>query len=264
MKHSITTYKNWLYRVRNYGIRNTFSLLRNLRKDGCFALKYGGNDLYLRGNTVDFAVVNSILVKGEYDFSINFKPEIIIDAGAYTGVSAIYFCRKYPGVKIIAVEPEESNFNLLVRNTRPYKNIYCVRGAIYGENARLAISDTAAEKYAFRVEQCAEAEGYIAGYTIDTLMKNFQLQHVDIIKMDIEGAEYSVFSHDTSAWLPSVKVLVLELHEFIHKGTNELVVNVLKNSGFTINRRGENLIASRDIDEKVSGFPFSSSSVING
>jgi FkbM family methyltransferase len=256
MNYRLSTFKNWLERVKYYGIRNSISLFHNLKKDGCFALRHFGNDFYLRGNTVDFAVFNSIFGKEEYDFEIGFRPEFIIDAGAYTGVSAVYFHQKYPEAKIIAVEPEKSNFDLLVRNTKPYKNIFCVNAGVYGEDVPLVIPDRTAEKYAFRVEPGSSGEKSLPGYTIETLMKKFQLPHIDILKMDIEGAEYSVFTHDTDAWLAGVSVLVAELHEFINPGVSELVISVLSSSGFKILWKGENLIASRNSSVNVNTLSF--------
>ena len=94
--------------------------MTNLKKDGCFRLWYNGYYFYLRGKSVDFPVFNSIFGKGEYDFDIAFKPEYIIDAGAYTGISAVYFHKNIPEAKIIAVEPEKSNFDLL---SQKYKTI---------------------------------------------------------------------------------------------------------------------------------------------
>lgn len=256
MNYSLSTFKNWLERFKFYGIRNSLSLFYNLRKDGYFALRHLGNDFYLRGNTVDFAVLNSIFAKGEYDLSIGFKPEYIIDAGAYTGISTVFFHHKYPEAKIIAVEPEKSNYDLLVRNTKPYKNILCVNGGVYGEDVPLVISDAAVEKYAFRVERGSSDEGSLPGYTIETLMKKFQLPHIDILKMDIEGAEYSVFMHNPGSWLPAVKVLATELHEFIHPGVRDLVLSVLRDSDLKVLWKGENLIAYRGLADDVNSLPL--------
>ena len=255
MNYRLSTFINWLERIKNFGIRNSLSLFHNLKKDGCFALRHFGNDFYLRGNTVDFAVFNSIFAKGEYDLNIRFKPEYIIDAGAYTGVSTVYFHHKFPEAKIIAVEPERSNFDLLVRNTKTYKNISCINAGVYGEDAPLVISDRTAEKYAFRVERSTSAEESLPGYTIETLMNKFQLPHIDILKMDIEGAEYSVFKNNPGSWLPSVKVLATEPHEFIHPGVRELILNVLSISDFKVLWKGENLIAYRNIPEDAHAIP---------
>lgn len=246
MKLTFATIRNWFNRLKHYGLRNTCVLIRHLKKEGLFSLKHKGCFFYLRGNTVDFAVFNSIFAVGEYDFSLSFKPEVIIDAGAYTGFSSVYFHKRYPEAEIIAVEPEETNFSLLLRNTASFSNIRPIQGGIYGEETRLIITDQTAEKYAFRVEQSKNHEGTVPGYTISSLMKSFNLNSVDLLKLDIEGAEYSVFSHDTDSWLPLVKVVVAELHEFIKPGVRELVIRSLKEKGFKTVNRGENLIAYKD------------------
>jgi FkbM family methyltransferase len=251
MKLSISTVRNWLYRLKHYGLRNTWVLMRHLKKDGLFALRYSGNCYYLRGNTVDFAVFNSIFAKGEYDFTVSFTPEVIVDAGAFTGISSRYFHERYPGALVIAVEPERSNFDLLERNTNSFEKIQCVRGGIYGEETRLVIKDPDAEKYAFRVESSQDDAGSVAGYTIASLMKLFDITCIDILKLDIEGAEYSVFSHETDSWLPLVRALVVELHEYINPGVTETVLKILKERGFNTTWKGENLIAYRDTDTMV-------------
>ena len=253
MKLNINTFSNWLLRLRKYGLRNTILLMRNLRREGYFKLRYSGSEFYLRGNSVDFYVFNSIFGKGEYDFEIDFEPEYIIDAGAFTGISALYFHKKYPGAKIIAIEPEKSNFDLLVRNTTPYKAIFPVRGGVYGADVSLGISDNNAEKYAFRLEACEKAGESVPGYTIKTLMKDFQLPRIDILKMDIEGAEYSVFNHAPDAWLSEVRILIAELHEYINPGVKELVTSTLERVGFQIEWKGENLIGSRCNSQTTTG-----------
>lgn len=252
MNFRVNTFKNWIHRLGRYGLRNTATLLLGLKREGCFRLRYNGMDICLRGQTVDFFVFNSIFGNGEYDFHVGFKPEYIVDAGAFTGISALYFHKKYPQAKIIAVEPERSNFDLLVRNTRSFRDIYPVRGGVFGEDISLAITDTDSEKYAFRVEECKIAGESVPGYTIGKLMKEFQLPRIDILKMDIEGAEYSVFRNDPESWLTEVRILVMELHEHIYPGVQELVMSTLERFGFRIYRKGENLIATRE-DHSAAG-----------
>jgi FkbM family methyltransferase len=43
------------------------------------------------------------------------------------------------------------------------------------------------------------------------IMEDLQISHIDLLKMDIEGAEKAVL-RDAAAWLPKVRVLVVELH----------------------------------------------------
>jgi len=47
--------------------------------------------------------------------------------------------------------------------------------------------------------------------TVDGLLREFGLEHIDILKIDIEGAELEVFSY-TSAWIDKVEAIIIELH----------------------------------------------------
>jgi hypothetical protein len=55
--------------------------------------------------------------------------------------------------------------------------------------------------------------------TIDKIMKNYSLSKIDILKVDIEGAEKEVFS-DTLSWIEKVDSIIIELHERMKKGCN--------------------------------------------
>jgi hypothetical protein len=67
----------------------------------------------LRPNTSDMDVFQQIFVNEEYEFSLDTDPAVIIDAGANIGLASIYYSIKYPKAKIIAIEPELSNYELL-------------------------------------------------------------------------------------------------------------------------------------------------------
>lgn len=239
---TIKTLRNWMSRIRCYGFRNTLRLYRNLRHNATFALKHCGHDFYLRGNSVDFAVFNGIFANGEYDFEVDFTPEYIVDAGAFIGASAVRFSTRFPAAKIVAIEPEETNFSQLIRNTGPYRNIVPVRAALYGEDTSVKITDPAAEKYAFRVEPDGAGSSNLEAFTVDTVMKRYGLPRIDILKMDIEGAEFDLFSSGDTRWLRKVKVLVIELHEFFRPGVTELFYSVLAGMNYDEMRRGENII----------------------
>jgi hypothetical protein len=66
-----------------------------------------------RQGTSDSEVFKDIFVRRNYRLPVYTRPKLIIDGGAYVGYSSLYFSLKYPEAKIIAVEPEDSNFELL-------------------------------------------------------------------------------------------------------------------------------------------------------
>src|SRR6185369_12585741 len=95
----------------------------------------------LRLKTSDIATFKKIFLDREYDFPLEKKPETILDAGANVGFASVFFAQKFPTAKIVAIEPEASNFALLKKNSSPYPNIIPVQGALWNENKVIDLVD---------------------------------------------------------------------------------------------------------------------------
>ena len=109
----------------------------------------------------------------------------------------------------------------------------------------MQITNTASEKWAFRVDEVTEATvDTMNGITIATLMKKFNMPIIDILKMDIEGSEKEIFTADTGIndWLPKLKYLIIETHDAIARGSSRAVMKALVQYDFSFKHRGENLV----------------------
>jgi len=180
---------------------------------------------FLRVPSSDVRTFDQIFIRKEYEFHVDRTPRIIVDAGANIGLTSMYFANKFPESKIIAIEPEGSNFQVLKRNVTPYENIIPVCGALWHENAKIDLVDPGLGEWGFMTQAGATEEGYgeilheIQGMTVDTIMKEQGIEHIDILKIDIEGAEREVFE-DPSSWIDKVDALIVELHERMKSGCN--------------------------------------------
>jgi FkbM family methyltransferase len=204
---------------------------------------------FLRVPSSDVPTYRQIFFKRNYEFEVNRHPRIIIDAGANIGLASIFFSNKFPDARIIAIEPEESNWLLLQKNLSPYGNIVPVRAALWNENTPVDIVDPGFGKWAFRTraqtgEDVADEIGQtVRGMTVDTLMKEQAIDHIDIFKIDIEGAEREVLI-DPSSWIDKVDTLIIELHERWAPGCTRNFYNGTK--GFDTEwKQGENIYVSR-------------------
>src|SRR4051812_5012592 len=74
----------------------------------------------IRNNSSDWTVFKQVFIWKEYEYPVPFIPATILDAGANVGYAALWFNRKFPNAKIISLEPENSNFEILLKNTRNY------------------------------------------------------------------------------------------------------------------------------------------------
>jgi hypothetical protein len=90
--------------------------------------------IYLRVPSSDLDTFEQVFRNGEYDFRAS-NPRFIIDAGANVGLASILFASRYPSARIIAIEPEQSNFDLLKENVAPYPSITPAR-KYYDPHAR--------------------------------------------------------------------------------------------------------------------------------
>ncbi len=170
--------------------------------------------VWLRWNSSDVNVFYHTFIENEYLIpSAIDNPLIIIDAGANNGLTALLFALKYPKAKLIAIEPETSNFKFLKKNTFGIENIIPIQFGLWSSDINLRIENPENEKWAFITKEVKINEEYdIEGLSVDTLIANYKIETIDIFKIDIEGSEKELFSKNEEKWLPKTKWIVIELH----------------------------------------------------
>ena len=163
--------------------------------------------LILRPGTTDPHVFLQVFFSRHF---LHLKPALIVDGGAYAGYSALWFAWKYPHARVIAIEPEESNYRVLAENVRPYPRITALHRALWPEQARLEVVAAGSGHWGFRTEAAAIASlETVQAVTIPDLLKDGE--RIGILKLDIEGAERELFSGDCS-WIDQVDAIIIELH----------------------------------------------------
>lgn len=201
--------------------------------------------LQIRKNTSDLKVFEDIFVRNEFDLLLDFDPQIIIDGGAYVGFSSIYFTLKYPEATIFSVEAEEGNFKQLSLQTKHLKNIVPINKGLWNKNSFLKIVDNNLGNWGFSVEEVSSAkDADINAITINEIISNYDLPRIDILKLDIEGAEIELFESNTD-WLEKVNCLVIELHDRIRPGCEESVKNKMSSDVWQEKRSGEKVVFTR-------------------
>lgn len=192
--------------------------------------------IVLRAQTSDILVFEEIFLNEGYEMPFDINPKVIVDGGANIGCSTLYFANKYPEARIIAVEPEKSNLAILKKNTYSYPNINIIRCGIWNKRAFLKIINTEAENWAFRVQECNTHEESIEAITIDDIVRISKSEVIDILKLDIEGAEKEVLSGKPK-WLGKVNVLIIELHEDYNPGATDTFYKAISCYDFVESRK---------------------------
>jgi len=178
--------------------------------------------LFVRLRTSDAVIFRDVFFEREYYYQTSFSPRTIIDVGANCGMTSVFYANLYPEAAIVALEPEASNFAALVRNTRAYPNITPIHAALWSSDGQVEVFPPWPRwrtwgKWGFRVRK---GNGCRA-LTMRTLMREVEMETVDILKIDVEGAEREIFS--SCDWIDNVKLLAIELHDRDCPGCSDAV-----------------------------------------
>lgn len=218
----------------------------------------------IRVNSTDIEVYKEVILGEQYGFDLPFSPKIIVDGGANIGMAAIYFANKYPKSKIIAIEAEASNFAVLLRNVRPYPSIVPIHAALWNRDGEIVVrapeGSNKSGKWGFVTHEGSEGDK-VRAVTMQTLMQEvgLSLSSIDLVKLDIEGAEQEVF--ENTRWLKDVKCLMIELHDRFRSGCTNAVEPAM--GAYKRLRRGETTFYVRkDVSNRAKLAVLSSNSAI--
>ncbi|WP_054851523.1 FkbM family methyltransferase [Olleya sp. ITB9] len=230
------------------GIFQYLKLISNLQSDSEFLelkLKSYTSTIYLRPKTSDFKIFKQIFIAEEYNVTYPNQVKTIIDAGSNCGYSIVYFKNKFKDAKVIAIEPDHSNIKMIRKNTQNLTNVELLEGGVWYKDSDLNILNKNAGKWAFRVVEAKKDEGEFKGFSINTILKQFNLESIDLLKLDIEGTEKIIFENNVQPWLSVTSFGFLELHENYEPGVTKLIHKILKSENFKISHSGENLVFSK-------------------
>ncbi len=201
----------------------------------------------MRNNPYDYATFEEVILREAYNIPINFIPYSIIDGGGNIGLTAAYFATKYPQASIVSLEPDKDNFNLLQQNTKAYKNVKAINKGIWNKQTDLVISNVGMGNNGFTVDEANENSfSVIPSLCIADIMQIMNWEHIDLLKLDVEGSEKEIFSGNYENWLPKTKVLIVEIHDRMKKGCSKAVFSAINNYNFSFSLIGENLVFTNE------------------
>lgn len=163
----------------------------------------------------DWLVLRGVWIHQDYWHATVRAARSILDVGANIGAAAVWFSRIAPGAQIACVEPDPRNLPLLRRNLAGNAVnaavFECAVAAGRGE-ARLGVGlDTGCSALAGTGCHVYSESVSVPTRTVPDILDELGWARVDLIKMDIEGAEREVLA-GCASWLDRVGAVVLEVH----------------------------------------------------
>ena len=161
-----------------------------------------------------------IFVHGEYYYpkSTNPTPQLIYDCGANVGIAMVFFKILYPEVKIVSFEPNPKAFNYIKKNieSNKFKHVYPYQVALSDSNGEIDLYFDEDNLVTGSLNK--ERDLFDNAVKVKTVLLSDYLkeeQSVDILKIDVEGAEIQVFEDITTKNLiTKTKTYMIEYHNF--------------------------------------------------
>lgn len=178
----------------------------------------------------------------------------IVDAGGNIGVFSVFARRIYPAAKIIAIEAEPDNFRILEKNAAALGNVVSLQAGLWKEAGTIYLNfGPNPESHSVSTDKGDGAQPVVA-VSIPELMQRYSFERIDLLKMDIEGAESVVIQslgeellkrvncirfecNDTDSAGNALKVLAcLSPGEFDAFAFDENVYLIRRSTGWTFKR----------------------------
>lgn len=192
--------------------KETFARLSwNVRRqprytDGHFQFPFG--DLRYVDALVLKYQYREIFIQRGYDFACSHDSPLILDCGGNIGLSVVWFKQRYPKSRVTVFEADPSIAEVLTSNMAVLKlnDVEIVQAAVWNQAGTVAFAADGAD--AGRINERA---GHREVKSVR--LADFITEPVDLLKLDIEGAEYSVVSdlYGTGK-LRLVNRLICEIH----------------------------------------------------
>lgn len=227
--------KDWLATLYDAVVRYFDSLPFPFR--GCvwpIRVGTGKSPAYIRIGASDGAILEELYIRHVYQCVTSTDlgaVQQVLDLGANIGLSVKLWAEHYPDARIIAIEPDETNIELCRRNIAEFSDRVVVLRACVAALPGQVYLQKARDECAHRMVRAATVGKTIPveAVTISQILNTHGKPGlpIDLLKVDIEGAEEEVFS-DCRGWIGLVRHLMIELHG---QYTREMLLRDLSTAG---------------------------------
>jgi FkbM family methyltransferase len=168
--------------------------------------------LAMRMHSEDYAAFREIFLYGYYDHDLG-QPEHILDLGGYCGYTAVAFSARFPGARIAAVEPHPDNFAALTANLKLNNlPVTIFQAAATVEDGPVQLFLGGGMTHGLRPTYYSTGEAItVEGLSVPTILDRLGWDRIDLLKIDIEGAEEFLF-RARQPWLAGVRTIIGEYH----------------------------------------------------
>jgi FkbM family methyltransferase len=197
-------------------------------------------DLTMR-NDGDLAIADELFLERQYIFceqTIDKAEKAIIDIGGHLGFFSLYASLINPHVPIYAFEPHAGNFELLKKNLKDnhIKNVTAKNLAVSDSDEEVVLKlskEDLNHSIVHAIEDTGEVQK-VGSITLEGILRKFELEEVDLLKLDAEGAEFQIIEGASDEVFEKIQNIFLEYHDWVPGGDHKRLQRFLEGQGYEV------------------------------
>ena len=241
-------YAYYLYSIFELllGFENPLLIIKiflHLAQPGIKTIRLRGHNLVfrVRGAMDVWSIKETFLDRFYEKYGFLIEPGWnVIDIGAGIGDYTLYATIKQSNARVFAFEPYQESFTLMQENLRRNRvsNVQAFDQAIGADTGDLILDLTSGEPLQFQsqVKQATNIKNSLSVKSlslIDALAK-LDLDSCDLLKLDCEGAEYSILFNSSRSAMERIQRIVMEYHDNLVPHHHGELVRFLQDRGFQV------------------------------
>lgn len=206
---------------------------------------------YTRGKTTDINDAVVVLSGNEYPKELLGLDEqnlpVVLDCGGHIGTFAMYVKQNYPSALVYSLEPVPENQELFLRNIslNNMVGVTLVKYALSGEHGQFYIDLSNKQFDAVSLQENKPLHRNfveVTALTFREVVSSYGLQRVDLLKMDVEGAEYDILGKTLSSMNEFVKRIIMEYHPAGDKVHNDMLKKIFDDQHWQLVYETKNIL----------------------
>jgi FkbM family methyltransferase len=239
IKKALSTARKILLGIREYkNWREIIMALINGQEPTRVVLRNGVQINAPKNNTL-LEIVHEIFFRNVYtpaDLPLETN-DIVVDIGANIGVFTLFAARRTQNF-VYAFEPYPENVEFLNRNIHANNlhNVitHCVAVSDKIGSAKLFLSEISGGHLLFDHNIKGKLEKYVEvpTITLQRIMDDKNLEHIDFLKLDCEGSEGSILMSTPKDYLKRITKIAMEFHDNVSRLKHNDIQSLLEEVGF--------------------------------
>ena len=173
--------------------------------------------------------------------SFTIQPtDTIIDIGGHIGSFSIWAAKQAHQGKVFTFEPNAENFLLLKENKEinEISNLEIFNLAVSEKIGEVTLFNSVHQNMGHSLyEYDLPNQAKVKTTILDEILQNNNIQKVDLLKIDAEGAEYPILLNTSPQTLQKINKIILEYHDYLGHGyTYQDIQKHLETNGFKVER----------------------------